>query len=64
MLELAELIGLRRDGLDELADLFDAALQSGRAIQTISFSLCAPTLHVLAQTQGFAPAGLGGKEGK
>lgn len=30
--ELAELIGLRRDGLDELADLFDAALQSSRAI--------------------------------
>lgn len=30
--ELAELIGLRRDGLDELADLFDAGLQSGRAI--------------------------------
>lgn len=30
--ELAELIGLRRDGLDELADLFDAALQSPRAI--------------------------------
>jgi len=30
--ELAELIGLRRDGLDELADLFDAALQPGRAI--------------------------------
>jgi hypothetical protein len=30
--ELAELIGLRRDGLDELADLFDAALQPGRAV--------------------------------
>jgi hypothetical protein len=30
--ELAELIGLRRDGLDELADLFDTALQLGRAI--------------------------------
>lgn len=30
--ELADLIGLRRDGLDEVADLFDAALQPGRAV--------------------------------
>ncbi|MBB5538705.1 hypothetical protein GGD55_005445 [Rhizobium giardinii] len=30
--ELADLMGLRRDGLDALTDLFDTALQSGRAI--------------------------------
>lgn len=30
--DLAALIGLRRDGFDEIADLFDAALQSPRAV--------------------------------
>ncbi|WP_458383172.1 DUF1403 family protein [Rhizobium anhuiense] len=30
--DLAALIGQRSDGLDEIADLFDAALQSGRAV--------------------------------
>jgi hypothetical protein len=30
--ELAALMGLRREGLSEIADLFDSALQSGRAV--------------------------------
>ncbi len=52
--ELAELIGLRRDGLDELADLFDAALQSGRAVPfavaDLVASICAaqPDAEILA----------------
>ncbi|WP_018240681.1 DUF1403 family protein [Ensifer sp. BR816] len=38
---LAELIGLRRDGLSEVADLFDAALQSPRALPFAAAELVA-----------------------
>ncbi|KWV42312.1 hypothetical protein AS026_29315 [Rhizobium altiplani] len=51
---LAALIGLRRDGLDELADLFDAALQSPRtapfAVAELVAKICAarPDAEILA----------------
>ncbi|WP_438754002.1 DUF1403 family protein [Pararhizobium sp. O133] len=52
--ELAELIGLRRDGMSEIADLFDAALQSGRAapfaVADLVAKICAsrPDAEILA----------------
>jgi hypothetical protein len=52
--ELAALIGLRRDGLDEIADLFDVALQSGRAapfaVADLVGNICAarPDAEILA----------------
>ncbi|MGX5806183.1 DUF1403 family protein [Bradyrhizobium sp. Arg314] len=52
--DLAALIGLRSDGLDEIADLFDAALQSGRsapfAVADLVAKICAarPDAEILA----------------
>ncbi|QKX00274.1 MULTISPECIES: DUF1403 family protein [unclassified Agrobacterium] len=52
--ELVALIGLRREGLSELTDLFDAALQSGRAapfaIAELVGNVCAvrPDAEILA----------------
>ncbi len=52
--ELAALIGLRREGLSEIADLFDGALQSGRAVPFVVADLvgniCAarPDCEILA----------------
>ncbi len=52
--ELAALIGLRREGLSEIADLFDGALQSRRAIpfavSDLVASICAarPDAEILA----------------
>lgn len=52
--EVAALIGLRNEGLSELADLFDAALQSGRAVPfavadlVASISAARPDAEILA----------------
>lgn len=52
--ELAALMGLRREGLSEIADLFDSALQSGRAtpfpVAELVSNICAarPDAEILA----------------
>lgn len=54
--ELAALIGLRQEGLSEVADLFDAALQSSRAIPFAVADLVAKSA-LPGRTPKFWPGG-------
>ena len=60
--EVAALMGMRREGLSEIADLFDGALQSGRAVPFVVADLvtniCAarPDAEILAWVAGRPPA--------
>lgn len=49
--ELAALMGVRREGLSEIADLFDGALQSGRAVPFVVADLVANICAVRPDTE-------------
>lgn len=55
--EVAALMGMRREGLSEIADLFDGALQSGRAVPLRRRRPCHQHLRRPARCRNFWPGG-------